>query len=102
MFSMDEGGRASLMDATSKTGGSAVCPNHTTRPNNRLLIKSLSVCSISAGISRVCAPEFYCRIRIITSNDITRNGADPMGRCEPHSSGDKGCHKSRGREQEGH
>src|SRR2546422_8268292 len=46
MFSIDEGGRASLIDATSKTGGTAVCPNHTIRANTRFIIGRLSVRSL--------------------------------------------------------
>src|SRR6267142_1211825 len=46
MFSIDEGGRASLIDATSKTGGTAVCPNHTIRANSRFIIGRLSVRSL--------------------------------------------------------
>src|SRR5262245_35219545 len=43
MFSIDEGGRASLIDATSKAEKAAVCPNHIVRANNRFIIETLSV-----------------------------------------------------------
>jgi len=42
MFSIDEGGRDSLIDATSKAADAAVCPNHTVRANNRFIIETLS------------------------------------------------------------
>jgi hypothetical protein len=41
MVSTDEGGRTSLIDATSKTSGTAVCANHTIRANNMCVIEDI-------------------------------------------------------------
>src|SRR5882724_11395375 len=73
MFSIDEGGRASLIAATSKTGGTAVCPNHTIRANSRFIIGRLSVRSLPRLKSQ--RGGFYFRIRIISVDDIMCNDA---------------------------